>query len=103
MHERRGVTDEQGEREGVAHDHQEHRQHHIGYGRGEDGPFLSEQQRREPPHAASASTGAARRVKSRNTPSRSGLIWVSSDSAKPCPTIARATSATGCVGASSIR
>src|SRR5262245_57895655 len=104
MHERGGVTDEQGEREGVAHDHQKHRQDHISDRGGEDGCFLPEQQCRKPPHAASASVAAeTRRVKSRNTLSRSGLTSVSSDSAKPCPTIARASSAAGCVGASSIR
>src|SRR5208282_6275629 len=90
MHETGLMTEKQGQREAVAHDQQERRHQHVGDGRGEQRPFFLEQQNSEIPHAASL-TG--RRVRSRNTCSRSGGISLSSDTAIPLVTSAAAISA----------
>src|SRR6516162_2310128 len=93
MHERRQVADEQCQRESVALNDEEHRQHDIGDRRRKDRLFLFEEQRDEGPHAAFAAIAEARRVRSRNTLSRPGFTSANSDSAKPCSTIACARAA----------
>src|SRR5215469_7544976 len=93
MHERRHVADEQRQREGVAHNDEEHRQHDIGDRRREDRLFLFEEEGGESPHAAFATIAEARRVRSRNTLSSPGFTSTNSDRAKSRSTIARARSA----------
>src|SRR6516165_6421312 len=91
MRERRRMGEKQGQREGVAHDHQERRHHHIPDRGGEKRHLLLFQQRPKRSHAARAST--VRCVRSKNTRSRSGFTSVSSISEKPWSTTALAKSA----------
>ena len=90
VHQARLMADKQGQREAVAHDQEEHRHHRVGDRRGEQRRFLLEQENPKASHAASL-TG--RRVRSRNTRSRSGGISASSETAMPWPTSMAAISA----------
>src|ERR1700730_8548060 len=91
------MTDEECQREAVAHDQQEGRDHHVGDRRREQRLFLLEPQDRECSHAAAC---VGRRVNSRKIRSRSGGTAASSDNAKPRPTSAAARASASATRAS---
>src|SRR5262249_36646904 len=97
MDQRRQVTDEERQREAVPHDQQENRDHYVSDRGREQRLLLLEPQDHESSHAA-ASCGCL--VKSRNIRSRSGGSGVSSQSARPCPISAAASSWASCGRAS---
>src|SRR6266852_4177870 len=91
------MTDEECQREAVAHYQQEGRDHHVGDRGREQRLFLLEPQDRERSHAA-ASVGG--RVNARKIRSRSGATAASSDNAKPRPTSAAARASASAARAS---